>query len=131
MTNLVTFFFFNFQETRGDREIDNIFTAFQNTIETKDSSLEKCRLVSETNLPVLKVGLENTLNICEKIIEREPDSSLFENLDKNRESRKEIWKQFVDDMVHKCSRVDFTFQEKEEELREFYTDLEQKLHIHK
>lgn len=88
-------------------------------------------MVSETNLPVLKIGLEQTLNICEKILEREPDSSLFENIDKNRESRKEIWKQFVDDMVHKCSRVDFTFQEKEEELREFYTDLEQKLHIHK
>lgn len=34
-------------------------------------------------------------------------------------------------MTHKCSRVDITFEEKEEELREFYLDLERKLHIHK
>ena len=53
-----------------------------------------------------------------------------EQLEKNRKERTTIWKQFVDDMQHKCSRVDNTFEEKEEELREFYSDLERKLHIH-
>lgn len=54
----------------------------------------------------------------------------IEQLEQNRQKRKELWQQFVDDMKHKCSRVDNTFEEKEEELREFYFDLERKLHIH-
>lgn len=55
----------------------------------------------------------------------------LENLEKNRKEREKIWNHFVDDMEHKKSRVDSTFEEKEEELREFYSDLERKLHIHK
>jgi len=34
-------------------------------------------------------------------------------------------------MTQKCSKVDATFQEKEAELKEFYSDLEKKLHIGK
>lgn len=52
-------------------------------------------------------------------------------LENNRQTRKKAWQVFVDDMTHKCSRIDLTFEEKEEELVEFYSDLERKLHIHK
>lgn len=45
--------------------------------------------------------------------------------------RDKILDQFLDDMKHKQSCVENTFEEKEEELREFYSDLERKLHIHK
>lgn len=52
-------------------------------------------------------------------------------LEKNRAERNKIWSNFDDDMKHKISRLDNTFEEKEEELRDFYSDLERKLHIHK
>lgn len=45
--------------------------------------------------------------------------------------REKLWDRFVDDMRHKQNCVENTFEEKEEELREFYSDLERKLHIHK
>jgi hypothetical protein len=48
-----------------------------------------------------------------------------------RELRKAEWESFIDSMTQKCSKVDATFQEKEEELKEFYSDLEKKLHIGK
>lgn len=48
-----------------------------------------------------------------------------------RLAREKQWDRFVDDMKHKQSCVENTFEEKEEELREFYSDLERKLHIHK
>lgn len=54
----------------------------------------------------------------------------IDQLNQNRIRRERLWQQFKDDMNHKCSRVDNTFEEKEEELREFYSDLERKLHIH-
>lgn len=52
-------------------------------------------------------------------------------LENNRLAREETLSRFVDDMKHKQFCVENTFEEKEEELREFYSDLERKLHIHK
>lgn len=52
-------------------------------------------------------------------------------LQENRVEREKLWGRFVDDMRHKQNCVENTFEEKEEELREFYSDLERKLHIHK
>jgi hypothetical protein len=48
-----------------------------------------------------------------------------------RELRKAEWESFIDNMSQKCTKVDATFQEKEAELKEFYSDLEKKLHIGK
>lgn len=59
--------------------------------------------------------------------------SIFQEkrIEENRLARTETWNRFVDDMKHKQSCVENTFEEKEEELREFYSDLDRKLHIHK
>lgn len=108
-----------------------MFTALQNTSEIRDTSIERSLLASVGHLPELSTYLKKTLDGCTDILDNQESPKLIEKLEKNRENRKKIWQHFVDDMSHKCSRVDITFEEKEEELREFYTDLEQKLHIHK
>lgn len=120
-----------FQERRNDREIENLFATAQSTTEVKDDSVARCKALCEVQLPVLNSILKNTLRDCERALARKPDLELEVTLEKNRATRKEIWDQFVDDMSHKCSRIDNTFEEKEEELRDFYSDLERKLHIHK
>lgn len=48
-----------------------------------------------------------------------------------KEKRQKEWDQFIDDMNFKCQRVDNTFEEKEEELRDLYADLNHKLNIAK
>lgn len=120
-----------FQEKRNDREIENLFTTAQNTTEVKDNSVARCKSLSEVQLPVLNSILKSTSRECEKAVNRQPDPELEGKLEKNRVNRQVIWDQFTDDMNHKCSRIDNTFEEKEEELRDFYSDLERKLHIHK
>lgn len=50
-------------------------------------------------------------------------------LNENRLARRTEWEKFINDMSDKCQRVDQTFQEKENEIQEFYVDLEKKLHI--
>ena len=50
-------------------------------------------------------------------------------LQENREIRKLEWEKFVNDMSEKCEKVNQTFDEKENEIKEFYIDLERKLHI--
>lgn len=118
------------QGKRNDREIENLFASAQNTTEVKDSSVARSKALGEV-LPALNSILRNTLRDCERAVNRQPDPKLQSTLEKNRAERKVIWDQFTDDMNHKCSRIDNTFEEKEEELRDFYSDLERKLHIHK
>lgn len=50
-------------------------------------------------------------------------------MQENREIRKLEWEKFVNDMSEKCEKVNQTFDEKENEIKEFYIDLERKLHI--
>lgn len=88
-------------------------------------------MASEAHLPELRSNLETTLSDLQAIYDPEFDATLESKLKQNRDQRKQQWQTFVDEMTHKCSRVDNTFEEKKEELREFYADLEQKLHIHK
>lgn len=42
----------------------------QNTIEAKESSVEKCYVLSETNLPLLKIKLDETLTLCDSVLNR-------------------------------------------------------------
>lgn len=150
------------QQKRNDREVEHLFASVQNTIDAKDSTIEKCYVLSETNLPLLKIKLDETSTLCENVLNRgvnqEAVSRRFHHLilfhcdeipnemrivflsvfltqenrlKENRLAREKQWDRFVDDMKHKQSCVENTFEEKEEELREFYSDLERKLHIHK
>ena len=50
-------------------------------------------------------------------------------LQKNREIRRGEWEKFINDMSEKCSKVDQEFMTKKEHLKEYYQDLEKKLHI--
>lgn len=54
-----------------------------------------------------------------------------DQLHENRGKREQLWQRFIDDMNYKQLSVQNTFEEKEEELRECYSDLEQKLVIQK
>lgn len=51
------------------------------------------------------------------------------NREENKQKRQKEWDQFIDDMNFKCQRIDNAFEEKEEELRDLYADLNHKLNI--
>lgn len=58
------------QQKRNDKEIENLFASVQNTIEAKDTSITKCHILSEKNLPLLKIKLDETLALCEGVLNR-------------------------------------------------------------
>lgn len=59
---------------RGDRDIENLFNAVQNTIDARDTSIERCRNLSESNLPLLKIKLTETLALCENVLTRDENT---------------------------------------------------------
>ena len=80
-------------------------------------------------MPSLKANVDVALSMCERVLQREQDFDHDRTLQNNRETRKLEWEKFVNDMSDKCAKVNQTFEEKEEEIKEFYMDLERKLHI--
>lgn len=58
------------QLRRNDKEVENLFSSVQNIIEAKDTSIEKCYVLSETNLPLLKIKLDESLTLCESVLNR-------------------------------------------------------------
>lgn len=63
-------FVFVLQQKRNDKEIENLFSSVQNTIEAKDTSIARCHTLSEKNLPLLKIKLDETLTLCEGVLNR-------------------------------------------------------------
>lgn len=120
-----------FEEKRGDREVENLFSILEKLTDIKDSQADRIRRNGETTLPVLNEKLEQALQLCKEVekdylhIKKESEQKRIEN----REKRQKEWDQFVDDMNFKCKRIDNTFEEKEEELRDLYADLNHKLNI--
>lgn len=64
------------QVNRKDREIENLFASVQNTVDAKETTVERCRILSQENLPLLKYKLEDTLTLCEDVLNRKPDPDL-------------------------------------------------------
>uniref|UniRef100_A0A2A4JGK1 Biogenesis of lysosome-related organelles complex 1 subunit 5 n=1 Tax=Heliothis virescens TaxID=7102 RepID=A0A2A4JGK1_HELVI len=129
----IKFMLKEFEEKRGDREVENLFAILEKLTDIKDSQADKIIKSGETGLPVLKEKLQQALQLSEEV-EKDYLESRKEH-DKRRlelkEKRQVEWDQFIDDMNFKCQRIDNTFEEKEEELRDLYADLNHKLNIAK
>lgn len=129
----IKFMLKEFEEKRGDREVENLFAILEKLTDIKDSQAEKIIKSGETGLPVLKEKLQQALLLSDEV-EKDYLEARKEH-DKRRlelkEKRQVEWDQFIDDMNFKCQRIDNTFEEKEEELRDLYADLNHKLNIAK
>ncbi|XP_021931238.1 biogenesis of lysosome-related organelles complex 1 subunit 5 isoform X1 [Zootermopsis nevadensis] len=127
----IKFFLKEFEEKRSDREVERLFQILERSTEIKDTQIDRVKLASDIHLPTLNANLEVAVSMCNRILEKEEQHRSDTTLIARREIRKADWECFIEDMTQKCSKVDATFQEKEEELKEFYSDLEKKLLIGK
>ncbi|KAF3422875.1 hypothetical protein E2986_01144 [Frieseomelitta varia] len=125
----ITFFLREFQEKRDDREVERLFKILEYSTELKESQLDRAEQLGDCHLPSLKANVDVALSMCERVLQREQDFDSDIALQENREIRKLEWEKFVNDMSEKCEKVNQTFDEKENEIKEFYIDLERKLHI--
>ncbi|XP_060813857.1 biogenesis of lysosome-related organelles complex 1 subunit 5 [Bombus pascuorum] len=125
----ITFFLREFQEKRDDREVERLFKILEYSTDLKESQLDRTEQLGDCHLPSLKANVDVALSMCERVLQREQNFDSDIALLENREIRKSEWEKFVNDMSEKCEKVNQTFQEKENEIKEFYIDLERKLHI--
>ncbi|XP_078036613.1 biogenesis of lysosome-related organelles complex 1 subunit 5 [Augochlora pura] len=125
----ITFFLREFQEKRGDREVERLFKILEYSTELKENQLDRTEQLGDCHLPSLKANVDVALSMCEKVLQTEQSFDIDKALEDNRKGRKLEWETFVNDMSEKCEKVNQTFEEKKDEIKEYYVDLERKLHI--
>ncbi|XP_022915091.1 biogenesis of lysosome-related organelles complex 1 subunit 5 [Onthophagus taurus] len=118
-----------FETIRGDQEVQNLFALLEKITDIKGTQIPRIKQLSESTLSQTVEVLNNSLDICDKINALEEKYKNDIALELCRENRNTEWEKFVDDISFTCKRLDNTFEEKEEELQEFYRDLEKKLYI--
>ncbi|KOB71352.1 Protein Muted-like protein [Operophtera brumata] len=112
-------------------EIKYMLKEFEKFAEIKDIELVTVKKCGEVGLPVLKEKLDQAIKLFDEVESDylETRKVYQKKREENKEKRQKEWDQFIDDMNFKCQRIDNAFEEKEEELRDLYADLNHKLNI--
>lgn len=124
----IKYFIKEFEENRSDREVKRLFDVADWLSDIKESQIPK----ASSSLPELnKINtlLGIALQTSNTILENEENFNVDTSLQARRAFRKSEWESFNNDLKEKYSKIDHTFTEKEEDLINFYQDLEKKLYI--
>lgn len=111
----------NFEEKRGDREIENIFGILERVSELRDFGVGKL----ESNLAVSCTNLIEKLVVAETRADRILTAAHSHEIEKSilssRDCREAELAEFSRDLQKRYKRIDEKFLEREEDLKRKYT----------
>lgn len=121
----IAFFKKEFEEKRGDREVEQLFRALELTTEIKQAQVEKVVEASDANLPRTIADIEVALRMCHTSLDADgralQATSEVERRQKERQARVAAAE---GDVAAKLAAVDSTFDQKEKDLQEKFNKLE-------
>lgn len=120
-----------YEQKRNDQEVENLFAIVENIADIKDTQIDKSKQLIDSTFPQIQLDLVRADHMLKSIEELEQKHKENNTLEQRREKRKAEWRKFVEEITEHCSEIDESFIEKEDELQEFYRDLERKLHLTK
>ncbi|CAG7828269.1 unnamed protein product [Allacma fusca] len=125
----IEYFVREFEDTRGDREVDYLFKILEKTTELKDTEITKVKSLADIHLPKLSAELQVAESISKKLLQKAESSDKVSaaRLEQKRSERAAEWDAFVHDMTKKCIRIDNAYKAKEDEVRDLYQKAEVKL----
>ncbi|XP_037947993.1 biogenesis of lysosome-related organelles complex 1 subunit 5-like [Teleopsis dalmanni] len=122
----------NFEIKRNDIEVETLFKLTETVGELKYDLSDRCISLGTANLNQISTDIKDLLSGVELFlkstnIEKPPGDFLAES----RKQRQQIKDNFCNDLKHGFTRIDNSFEQKEEEIAELYSDLQLKLNITK
>ncbi|EDW16344.2 uncharacterized protein Dmoj_GI10477 [Drosophila mojavensis] len=128
----IDIFLDNFELKRNDSEVETLFQVTEIVGSLKYDLSERCIALGNQRLTELSTAVNNLLNGVETLlekakVERKPSVELQEA----RRAREQRKAEFLSNLQHNYKRIDNSFEEKEEEIAELYSDLQLKLNINK
>jgi len=114
-----------FEEERGDREVENIFSCLEKVSELRDLGLPLLREnLSNTVSTSLIANLQVSESMSSRILEQEDSKEIEKTLVASREAREKDWTVFLQETQIRSRKVEQSLKEQEENIRKKYQDLE-------
>lgn len=119
------FIFREFEEKRGDREVENIFSCLERVSELRDLGLPGLITSATSNRSTnLVANLQVAESMLGRILEQGETGEVEKTLDASREAREKEWTNFLQEVQVRCKKIDQSFKEQEDSIRKKYQDLE-------
>jgi len=114
-----------FEEKRGDREVDKVFSCLERVSELRDIGLPQLSENLNSSAPTnLLANLQVSESMFGRILEQEDSKEVEKTLAASRDARERDWDTFLLDSQARCKRVDQSFKEQEDAIRKKYQDLQ-------
>jgi len=114
-----------FEEKRGDREVENIFSSLERVSELRDLGLPGLITSASSNRSTnLVANLQVAESMLGRILEQEETGEVEKTLVASREAREKEWTNFLQEVQVRCKKIDQSFKEQEDSIRKKYQDLE-------
>lgn len=115
----------DFEEERGDREIEKIFSCLEKVSELRDIGVPQLKedLSASVSTSII-ANLQVAESMFGRILEQEDSKEIEATLASSREARTRDWTAFLQETEERCRKVDQSFKEQEENIRKKYQDLE-------
>lgn len=121
----VKHFLREFEEKRGDREVENIFSCLERVSELRDLGLPGLITSATSNSSTsLVANLEVAESMLGRILEQGDTGEVEKTLVASRDAREKEWTNFLQEVQIRCRKIDQSFKEQEDAIRKKYQDLE-------
>jgi len=114
-----------FEEKRGDREVENIFSCLERVSELRDLGLPGLINTANSNRSTnLVANLQVAESMLGRILEQGETGEVEKTLVASRDAREKEWTSFLQEVQIRCKKIDQSFKEQEDAIRKKYLDLE-------
>ncbi len=126
----IRFMIKQFEEIRNEQEINQLFQSLERITDFRESQIDFA-LKSSNQLNQINHSIDSVHNLMQEILALESNQSIRRNniLKDKKDQRVEEFSGFVELMKTKANEIDLDFDQKENNLRQYYKDLENKLKI--
>jgi len=116
-----------FEEKKGDKEVNELFEIVQKTTELGDFEVDNLKAQCDSVLPSITANLLVAQSMADKILTRDSRSEIEQALESSKTVRDKEWATFNSEVADKRAKVDEAYQQKELDLRRHYKQLEEQL----
>ncbi|XP_066247180.1 biogenesis of lysosome-related organelles complex 1 subunit 5, partial [Euwallacea similis] len=123
----INFILREFEEKRGDSEVDNLFKSVETLTDINDTQIYRLRELAYGKIVDANIQLNEALTLCANFPILEESFNQSTLLHENRNKRKDQWEEVMDGITANYSEINREFEQREADLKKTYKNMESKL----
>lgn len=113
-----------FEDQRGDREVERVFRVLERVTELRDEHVDQVCDAAQAHLPGVQATLARTRTLCQNILDQNRTREIEKASENSKQIRAREWQEFEQDLDRQRQRITEAYQTKAIDLQRQYADLE-------